>query len=84
MSANPWFPTYKKAVIEAVRVFVPAFGATLWLQIQTGAGDFTDIQTWAKAVVTAAFLGGVKAVVKWIREEHGRTNYSHWSYKLPF
>lgn len=80
---NPWYPNYKKSVIEAWRIFAPAFMATVWLQLQTGAGDFSDPITYGKAVLVAGFLGGVKALVKWIRETYGQGNYHHWSYKLP-
>lgn len=82
-NVNQWYPNYRKAIIEAWRIFAPAFIAAVWLQVQLGSAGFDDLGAYLKALVVAGILGGVKAVVKWVRETYGQGNYTHWSYKLP-
>lgn len=72
----------KKALYEAWRVFFPAFALVIFTQFEAGV-DLRNWKAWAFTLIGSALLAGVKAVMKWARDEFGGGNYSHIIYKLP-
>lgn len=76
------FAAWKKAVIEAVRVFFPAFLGVVALQFQMGV-DLNQWQVWGRSLLISAVLAGIKAVAKWYRDTYGAGDYKALIYKLP-
>lgn len=76
------YATWKKALWEAWRAFVPAFLAVLYIQFQAGV-ELEKWQDWLPALLFGAFIAGVRAVFKWARERFGAGDYSKFIYKLP-
>ena len=76
------FEVWKKAVIEAWRVFVPAFLTVLYVQFQAGV-KLDEWRSWLFPLAVSAVLAGVKAIWRWYRDTYGEGNYGSWMYKLP-
>lgn len=77
-----FYPNYKKALWQVWRAFFIAFVATLTAQAQSGV-DLSDFDTWIKSVLAAAFVSGVRASMKYVREKWYAGMYDHWIYQIP-
>lgn len=89
------YPAWKKALIEAYRIFTGALLAELTLLIFTEEGiNFTFIQSIKnsddiiKLLLLPSLMAGIKGVIKWLRERYavdskGNKDYDHILYRLP-
>jgi len=75
------YKTWKKVLIEAVRAFVPAFLAVIYLQFEAGV-NLQEYKSWVMPLLASASLAGIRAVMKWLRERHAK-DYTSFLYKLP-
>lgn len=75
------FPSWKKALIEAYRVFVPVFLATLATLISTEAVNGWE-DAW-KVLIVPAITAGIKGLAKYTRDKYFPEEYDKVIYKLP-
>ena len=76
------YAAWKKALWEAWRVFIPAFLAVIYAQLEAGV-DVWGVKTWGFTLLFSAGLPGSKALVKWARETYGNKKYDSWLYRIP-
>ena len=78
------YPSWKKALIAARRVFV--YGVSAELVILLPNPELLDrIQNWeslSALLIGPVLIGGISGVVKWVRDTYGQGNYSNWVYKV--
>lgn len=76
------YPAIKKAAYELWRTFIPAFLGVLYVQFQAGV-NLQDIKSWGLTLLVSATMAGIKAVLKYLRDKYGNSDYTKLIYKLP-
>jgi len=76
------YPVVKKALWEAWRVFLLAFGAIIYATFEAGV-NLKNWKAWIPLLGAAAIVAGFKAVFKWVRAKFFAGKYDNLIYKIP-